>query len=109
MKHPLRLVSAAILLGAAALIVAIGLARHDRDLLSAPFDLLLLLAALAVYLLPTGLALYRDCKAGIWIALLDVFLGWTIFGWFIALGWAAAGKPSGQLRLVSPARPTASH
>jgi hypothetical protein len=24
--------------------------------------------------------------------LVNVFLGWTILGWFVALGWAASGQ-----------------
>ncbi len=36
--------------------------------------------------------MYRDCKATVWIAVVNVLLGWTIFGWFIALGWSASGK-----------------
>ena len=24
--------------------------------------------------------------------MVNVFLGWTILGWFVAIGWAASGK-----------------
>ncbi|HTX74780.1 MAG TPA: superinfection immunity protein [Terracidiphilus sp.] len=106
MKHLFHLLVAAVFGAAVILVVAIGFARHDRDLL-APLDLFLLLAALLVYLLPTGLALYRDCKAGIWITAVDVLLGWTIFGWFIALGWAAAGKTKPALTIMSLPHPPA--
>jgi hypothetical protein len=71
--------------------VAVGLAQNTSALL-APAHLLLFVLALAVYFLPTALAMYRDCTATVWIALIDVLLGWTVIGWFVALGWAAGGK-----------------
>ncbi len=101
MKRLYSLLIVAVLGAAVVLIVAVGLARHDRDLL-APLDLFLMLIALAVYLLPAGLAFHRDCKESFWIAALDILLGWTIFGWFIAMGWAAAGKTRPKLGLVTP-------
>lgn len=101
MQHYFRLVVGAILGAAVILLVAIGLAHHDRDLL-APFDMFLTLLVIAVYLLPTGLAFYRDCKGGMWIAALNMLLGWTIFGWFIALGWAAAAKPRPIAAVAGP-------
>lgn len=72
-------------------VVALGLARHDANLL-APVNLVLFVLGVLVYLLPTGLAMYRDCKATVWIALVNVLLGWTLFGWFVAIGWAARGQ-----------------
>lgn len=110
MKHFIQLSAAAVLSAAVILVIAVGLARHDRDLL-APLDLFLILLALAAYLLPTALALYRDCKASIWIAALDVFLGWTIFGWFAALGWAARGEARPVASFAGPrtGHPIAGH
>ncbi len=91
MNQLFRIFAIAGLFAVLALILAVGLARNDSNLL-APLHLLLLVAALALYLIPAGLALYRDCRSTLWIVLLDVFLGWTIFGWFAAMGWAASGK-----------------
>lgn len=91
MNNLIRLVVLAVAAAGAVLILALGLARHDSDIM-APLHLLLFVALLVIYLLPTGLAVYRDCKATLWIALLDVFLGWTIVGWFAALGWAVSGS-----------------
>jgi hypothetical protein len=71
--------------------VALGLQRHNADLL-APVNLVLFVAGVLVYLLPTGLAMYRDCKSTAWIVAVNLLLGWTIFGWFVAMGWAASGK-----------------
>ena len=71
--------------------IAVGLHRHDADL-SAPIRLLLFVVGVTVYLLPTVLAFYRDCKATAWIAAVNILLGWTIFGWVVSIGWAASGK-----------------
>jgi len=84
-------------------IVALAFGRHNADLM-APLNLVLFVVAILVYLLPTGLAIYRDCKSTAWITVVNVLLGWTIFGWFVALGWAAAGKirRSGQTVIPPP-------
>lgn len=100
MNHLFRLAAIGGLIAAALLIFAVGLAHNDASLMG-PVDLILFLLAAAVYLLPTGLALYRDCSAAVWIALVNVLLGWTIVGWFAAIGWAAGGK----VRSVRPAVP----
>ena len=46
------------------------------------------LIALAFYFLPTIIASSRNlhCRTG--IAMLNLFLGWTFFGWVVALIWA---------------------
>ena len=72
-------------------IFAIGLARNN-DALLAPFNMLIFAIGIAIYFLPTILALYRNCHATSFIAIVNVLLGWTIVGWFGALGWAAVGK-----------------
>jgi hypothetical protein len=72
-------------------VVALGFVRHYSALM-APVNLVLFAAGVLLYLLPMELAMYRDCRSAAWIALVNVFLGWTIIGWFAALGWAAACK-----------------
>jgi len=101
---------AAGLAGIAIMAIALGLARNTAALLG-PADFLLFAAAVAVYLLPTALALYRNCTATGWIIALDILLGWTIFGWFAALGWAAAGKtrPVPPSTPAPPVRPVLGH
>ena len=91
MNNLLRLLLIAGLAGCGIVVVALSLARHNADLL-APVNLMLFVIGVLVYLLPTALAMYRDCKATAWIAVVNVLLGWTIFGWFVAIGWAASGK-----------------
>jgi Superinfection immunity protein len=91
MNSLLRLLVIAGLAACVIVIVALGLERHNADLL-APLNLVLFVALALVYLLPTGLAMYRDCKSTAWVAAVNILLGWTIFGWFVAMGWAASGK-----------------
>ena len=82
-------------------VVALGFARNDTNLL-APVHLMLFVLGVLVYLLPTGLAMYRDCRATIWIAAINVLLGWTIFGWVASLGWAATGKMRPPFAPIAP-------
>jgi len=106
----LRLFVATGLIAVAILAIALGLARNKAALLG-PADFLLFVAAVAVYLLPAGLALRRNCDATAWIVALDILLGWTIFGWFAAIGWAAAGRtrPLPPSTPAPPARPVLGH
>lgn len=50
------------------------------------------LAVLAIlYFLPAGLASSRKHPSYTGIMLLNLFLGWTIIGWIVALVWAGSG------------------
>jgi hypothetical protein len=91
MNNLLRLIIVSVLVAVAVIMLGLGMARNTTDLL-APLHLLLFGIAVVVYLFPTALAFYRDCRATVWIAVVNVFLGWTIVGWFVAIGWAASGK-----------------
>lgn len=107
MKNLLRLIAVGGLVLVAVLMIALGMARNTNALL-APLHLLTFVVVVALYLLPTGLAIYRDCKATIWITLVDVFLGWTLFGWIVAIGWAASGKTKTHPPTI-PSHPVPSH
>jgi hypothetical protein len=110
MNNMVRLFVIAGAVACAVVIVALGMARHDADLL-APFNLMVFALGVAVYLFPSWFAMYRDCKSTAGIIIVNLLLGWTVFGWFAALGWAAAGKVSGPDRLIpkSPAHPVPGH
>jgi len=100
-----NLVRLIVIVGAAAcgfVLLALGLARHDSDLI-APVDIMLLALAVLVYLLPAGLAIYRDCRAKAGILVVNLLLGWTIIGWFAAMGWAASGVVKEPRRSVGSA------
>ncbi len=93
MSQPFRLYMAAALVAFAILAFSVGLARHSVDLLAPiPFHPLVFLGLIALYVVPTALALYRNCAATVWIAAVNILLGWTLYGWVIALGWAASGR-----------------
>jgi hypothetical protein len=91
MNNLLRLIVVCGLAVFAVLIIALGMARNTGALL-APVHLLLLVILVVGYLFPTAVAYYRNCESVVWITLLNVFLGWTLFGWVLAVGWAASGK-----------------
>jgi uncharacterized protein with PQ loop repeat len=42
------------------------------------------------YLLPTGIAIIRARSNTAAIFVLNLFLGWTLIGWVIALTWSVA-------------------
>jgi len=51
------------------------------------------LFALALYFLPTFIACGRGLYSRFGIFLLNLFAGWTFFGWIAALIWAIAAPP----------------
>lgn len=51
-----------------------------------------------IYFLPTLVALLRHKRNTLSIFLLNLFLGWTLVGWIIALVWAST------VDVVAPAR-----
>lgn len=45
-----------------------------------------------LYFLPTIIGSSRDVRwAGIFV--INLFLGWTLLGWVVALAWAVSAKP----------------
>jgi hypothetical protein len=53
--------------------------------------MLLMLAAVFVYFLPSFIA--RHCRSFAAIFLFNFFLGWTFVGWIIALIWSVLAQP----------------
>ena len=58
------------------------------------------LAAVAIYFLPSIIAGIRDHHNGASIAVLNLLLGWTFIGWVVALVWSVSAK-----RVTPSARP----
>jgi hypothetical protein len=54
--------------------------------------LILLALILAIYFLPAIVALNRQHKNAIPILIVNLFLGWTLLGWVIALSWALTAQ-----------------
>jgi len=44
------------------------------------------------YFMPTIVALVRDKRGAGSVALVNLFLGWTVIGWFFAFMWSWTGK-----------------
>ena len=61
--------------------------------------MLTLLFLAFLYFLPTIIGHDKRNAAG--IILLNVFLGWTVIGWLIALIWAITAEPYSPVRLVA--------
>ncbi|MDP3400376.1 MAG: superinfection immunity protein [Brevundimonas sp.] len=54
-----------------------------------------------LYFLPTGLAWSRHHHQATAILLLNLFLGWTVLGWIVALVWAATSPSAVQAVVVT--------
>jgi hypothetical protein len=52
-----------------------------------------LLFALALYFAPAIIAVARNTHNATTILLLNIFLGWTVVGWFVALLMALCSTP----------------
>lgn len=57
-----------------------------------------LISLILLYFLPTIIAREKRDFTGIF--LLNLFLGWTLIGWLIALVWACSTEPVYPLRFV---------
>jgi Superinfection immunity protein len=63
----------------------------------------LLVAAIAIYFLPTIIAFERGHAQRGMVAVIDIFLGWTLVGWVVALAIACSATASAAA--MSPVRP----
>jgi hypothetical protein len=59
-----------------------------------PNTLAVLLVIMALYFLPILVAVLRKHHQLAPIVVVNVFLGWTYFGWVIALAWAVSHRES---------------
>nr|WP_028218702.1 superinfection immunity protein [Paraburkholderia oxyphila] len=57
------------------------------------FEIIVLLAAVALYFLPALIADHRMRDDLLTIALFNAVLGWTVFGWLLALYWSLQPNP----------------
>jgi hypothetical protein len=55
------------------------------------------LALLFMYFLPTMIGFLRGASSKWGILILDLFLGWSLIGWVIALIWSVIGKKKNEL------------
>jgi hypothetical protein len=58
------------------------------------FVIVLLCAGLfIIHFLPAFIAFHRKAENFIWILLINIFFGWTLIGWLVALIWATQDRP----------------
>jgi len=64
---------------------------------------------IVLYFLPTIIAGLRRSTMTVWVALIDLLLGWTVVGWIVALVMAIASarqQANGQGPPASPTTPS---
>lgn len=62
--------------------------------------LIMLAIAIPLYFLPAIIAGCRGKVSGTaGVVLLNIFLGWTVIGWWVALIWAFTGRTAADVRL----------
>ncbi len=73
-------------------------------LLGLPIVVLILIGVIAfvVHFLPTFVAGSRHVTNFWWIFLINLFFGWTLIGWVIALVWAASDTPRYVYKYAPP-------
>ncbi len=67
-----------------------GMFGFGMSILTLPFALI----GLALYFLPTIIAAARRAKNLVVILLVNIFAGWTVIGWIVALVWSIVDAPS---------------
>jgi hypothetical protein len=70
-------------------VLAISFGISDNDVGGSLMVITFVVASLAVYFLPTVIAMARQHPAQVSILLVNLFLGWTLIGWVAALAWSA--------------------
>ena len=67
--------------------------RSNRGWMMDAFAVVLLVAGLIIYFVPTIVAMMANRANTGAIGLLNLFLGWTLIGWVGALVWASTTAP----------------
>src|ERR1700674_3627300 len=65
----------------------------------------MLIVAVLLYFLPTVVALIRGHLSALAVFLLNLFLGWTLIGWIIALIWSCTGNTSANFYRLQDGAP----
>lgn len=61
-----------------------------------------LIFAIIAYFAPTLIAMIRRVPNGGSVLVIDLFLGWTVIGWIVALAMAVRSKPAPQYLYAPP-------
>jgi Superinfection immunity protein len=65
-----------------------------------------LLTGFFLYFLPTIIAMARGKTNLAPILLVNLFLGWSVVGWIVAMVWAVSIERVDQVRMAQPAPPS---
>jgi hypothetical protein len=72
------------------------LLAQDSQSGTGPAGVLILILLIALYFLPTIIAANRHVPNVGSVVVINIFLGWTLIGWIVALAMAAGNAPSKQ-------------
>jgi len=70
----------------------------EKELFGLFAGILILATAFLIYWVPSLIARRRNHSNLFSIALVNLFFGWTLIGWFIALIWAATDNVKAESR-----------
>jgi hypothetical protein len=57
------------------------------------FSFLVIILSIALYFLPSMIAIGKQKNNAVAIIVLNIFFGWSVIGWFIALVWSLCNDP----------------
>jgi len=63
----------------------------------------IIVVALTFYFIPTLIAVFRKHEKAVQIFLLNIFLGWTLVGWVVALIWSVKKEEKEEKEEKAPA------
>lgn len=66
------------------------------------FQMLLIVLGLVVYLVPSIIAEERNSRKLHPIIIVNIFLGWTLIGWGVALAWSLAKDKKADHGVTQP-------
>jgi hypothetical protein len=71
-----------------------SMSEHDALIV-----IIIVCTSLCIYFISTIIMVFRGTANGMAICLINLFLGWTVLGWFGCLFWAAFGNTTNQVKL----------
>jgi cytochrome c oxidase assembly factor CtaG len=74
----------------------IGAAETGDGILDSTVTVIILMVVLIIYMLPTLIAYSREHPWRHELAIINIFLGWTLIGWVVVFLWAALGAVEDQ-------------
>ena len=79
------------------------------ELISVIVVVLLFIAGVTIYFLPSMIAIFRSHRNALSVVVLNLFLGWTLVGWVVALVWSLYKEPPAPAPQIQPATTDGNH